>query len=411
VDPTRQRALVRATIAAGLTLVVGFAAVAVSSNGGGGAGSPTGGSASPGSGSSPAAVKAVTPDAYLAWVPAGLPSGFAAGAAKIAGVDRVTAVLQDEAWMTRSTDATGKVVDSPAPYEIPLDTAGIEPPRFASFLPQPYRATVAGLGRGDGILSETSATLRRIGVGGSLTFDGTTVKIVAVLPDVLVGAQELVVDTQTARAIGVRHQRYLLMSMKKGVTFTDSQLRAKLLLLVPSSLQYPVVQVHAPGETTYLRSANLVLPQEDIKTHFGEWAGRPAPGHPGFLEIDPKWVQANIVTTTVPVLGKVTCNKKLIPPLRAAMHQLVSENASADVHDYEGCFVAKFLLNDPTASISHHAWGAAIDINATESPYGSPPRQPRALIDAMQAQGFIYGGRFIVPDGAHFEYWRRPAKS
>ena len=354
--------------------------------------------------------EAVTPDAYLAWVPQGLPPGFAAGAAKLLEMDRVTSVLQDNVWMTRSADATGTVIDSPAPYAIPIDAAGIHPKRFASFLPKPYRAVVASLGPNEGILSETSATLRQIGVGGTMTFHAGTVKVVAVIPDILVGAQELMVDAPTARTIGVRHSRYLIMHLKKGdLPPSDDELRSQLLPLLPSGTQYPVIQVRAPGETTYLRSADLVLPQEDIKTRFGEWAGRPGSG--GFLEIDPNWVRDNIVTTTVPVIGKVTCNQRLIPALKAAMQQLVSHDQASVVHDYEGCFVAKFLLNDPSASISHHAWGAAIDINAAANPYGAVPVQSPVLVKAMEQQGFIWGGRFIIPDGHHFEYLQPASKA
>jgi len=176
-------------------------------------------------------------------------------------------------------------------------------------------------------------------------------------------------------------------------------------------MQYPVVQVRAPGETTYLRSADLVLPQENIKQRFGEWAGRPTSGSGGDLEIDPNWVRDNIVTTTVPGIGRVTCNQRLIPALKAAMHELARRGQAAVVHDYAGCFVAKFLLNDPNASISHHAWGAAIDINAAANPYGAVPTQPPALVRAMEQQGFIWGGRFIIPDGHHFEYWHPADKA
>ena len=408
-DPERRRALIAAALAAGLTLIVGIAAVAFTSKGNDGAARPP--SVSPTATAVPSTPKeAATPDAYLAWVPQGLPSGFTAGAAQLPEMDRVTSVLQDNVWMTRSTDATGTVVDSPAPYAIPIDAAGIEPKRFASFLPKPYRSVVASLGPNEGILSETSATLRQIGVGGTMTFHAGTVNVVAVLPDILVGAQELMVDAPTARTIGVRNSRYLIMHLKKGdLPPTDDELRSQLLPLLPTGTKYPVIQVRAPGETTYLRSADLVLPQEDIKARFGEWAGRPGSG--GLLEIDPNWVRDNIVTATVPVIGKVTCNRRLIPPLRAAMRQLASQGNASVVHDYEGCFVAKFLLNDPSASISHHAWGAAIDINAAANPYGAVPVQSPVLVKAMEQQGFIWGGRFIIPDGHHFEYLRPAAKA
>lgn len=359
------------------------------------------------------ALIAERPDTFLAWVPNGLPPGFAAAAAGLAGMGPVTSVAEDNVWMTRSFDASGTLVDRPtAPYMIPIDAAAVQPRTFASFLPAADRDLVKALADGQGVLGATSAELRGLGVGATLRFQGgATVTIAGVLPDELVGASELMVSRSTGSTLGVTHQRYLLLQPGADPRLpTSSRLTRELEPLLPASIPstYRKVQVRAPGETPYFRAGDAVLPPVLLKSLFGEFAARPTPGNPGYLEIDPAWVRAHIVTTTVPVLGRVTCNRALIPQLRGAMREVQADGLTPAVHAYDGCFVPRFINRIPTAAISHHSWGVAFDCNATTNPFGAPPRQNPRFVAVMQRWGFIWGGTFIVPDGNHFEYRRAP---
>ena len=64
--------------------------------------------------------------------------------------------------------------------------------------------------------------------------------------------------------------------------------------------------------------------------------------------------------------------------------------------------------------LSAHAWGIAIDINAERSAYWrwAEPREPivwqnripQVIVDAFEAEGFIWGGRWQHYDTMHFEY-------
>jgi hypothetical protein len=141
-----------------------------------------------------------------------------------------------------------------------------------------------------------------------------------------------------------------------------------------------------------------------IKRRFGEWAGRPQPGDTGLLEIDPAWIQDHIVTVTIPVLGRVSCNRKFLPQLRGAMKEVVTQGLESTIHSFDGCFVARFDRSSPSPSISHNAWGAAVDVNADTNRFGSPPVQDPRLVALMQHWGLAWGGDLIVPDGMHFEY-------
>jgi hypothetical protein len=351
------------------------------------------------------------PATFLAWVPGGLPRGFTSSVANLPSIDRITSVAEDNVWMTRSWSADGALVDHPAgPYAIPIDAAAVSPRSFAALLPPPDRVVVAALADGQGVLGATSAELRGLGPGAELAFGGTRIRIVDVLPDELVGAAELVVSKATGATIGVHRERYLLLQPHDGATLTSATLRARLTPLLPPGLGiYQHVQVRAPGETPYFRSGDAVLPPVLLKSLFGEFAARPSPGRPGYVDIDPAWVRTHIVTVQVPLLGDVTCNRALIPQLRDAMSSLQRRGLGSLIHSYAGCFAPRFVNRDPTAMLSHHSWGVAFDCNFPGNAYGEPPHQDPRLVRTMERFGFIWGGTFIVPDGNHFEYRRAPA--
>jgi hypothetical protein len=66
-----------------------------------------------------------------------------------------------------------------------------------------------------------------------------------------------------------------------------------------------------------------------------------------------------------------------------------------------------------TSELSMHAWGIAIDIDPSYAHYwrNEPEakrtwknRIPQAIVDAFEAEGFIWGGRWYHYDTMHFEY-------
>ena len=369
---------------------------------------PTSGSNSP----TPADTEPESPATFLAWVPGGLPPGFSVAVADLGSIDRVTSVAEDNVWMTRSWSSDGALVDHPTrPYAVPIDAAAVSPRSFGAFLSPPDRAIAAALADGQGVLGATSAALRGLGPGAELAFQGgARIRIADVLPDELVGAAELLVSKETGATIGVHRERYLLLQPRDGGSVSSAALRARLRPLLPADLGiYRRVQVRAPGETPFFRSGDAVLPPVMLKTLFGEFASRPSPGRPGYLDVDPAWVRSHIVTVSVPLLGRVTCNRALVPQLRDAMSSLERRGLGSLIESYAGCFAPKFVNRDPTAMLSHHAWGIAFDCNFPGNAYGQPPHQDPRLVRTMERFGFVWGGTFIVPDGNHFEYRRAPA--
>jgi hypothetical protein len=344
------------------------------------------------------------PDTFLAWTPGGLPDGFAAAVAEMRGIQRAVVVASDNAWLTRSTSEDGEVVDDPPPtFAIPLEVAAVEPRAYAPFLPPADRAVTVALADGQGVLGESSAKLRGLGPGAVLQFGRVRVEVAAILPDELVGANELMVSREVGRRIGVIHDRYALL-VPDGEPNERQVATAVRRALPPGTL----VRVRAPGETPYFRHGDAVLPPVAIKELFGEFAAKPRPGAPGYLILDPAWTATHIATEHVPLLGDVTCNLALFPQIRGAIAEIVELGLEDTITSTSGCFAPRMINRIPTAGISHHAWGIALDINVPQNPFGAEPNQDPRMVAVFERWGFIWGGSFILPDGMHFEYRRPP---
>jgi hypothetical protein len=349
------------------------------------------------------------PGTFLAWTVGGLPDGFAERAAQLPDVRQVVSVRSDTAWLTGSATPDGEIVDDPPNgYSIPLEVTAVEPRDYTPFLPPADRGVVVALAAGQGILGESSAKLRNLGPGSTLSFGSTSIRVGAVLPDELVGASELMVSRRTGLEIGVVRERYMLFqptpppTAERELPRYDRRFERQLGNLSAGA----PVRVRAPGETPYFRQGDAVLPPVQLKLLFGEFAARPGPG--GTLQLDPAWVRRNIATRRVPLLGEVTCNVRLFPQLIGAMREVVASGLSETVRTYHGCWVPKRILNVPSAQVSHHTWGVAFDINIVGNAYGATPHQNPRLVRILEKWGFIWGGTFMVPDGNHFEYRRPP---
>ena len=365
---------------------------------------PPRGSASPSTATQPAR-SAAMPPAYLAWMPGGFPPAFRSQVGTLPGVERAVVVAGDTRWLTRSTDADGAVVDRPTPpYAIPIDAFAVDPTAYAPFLPPAYRAVVVRtLAKGEAVLGATSARLRRLGPGGRLWFGTHGVTVGAVVPDPVVGWGEMLVSRAAGSPLGIVDDRYLLATMQGHPG--DA---AFLALLAPHLTAGVPVRVATPGQVRFVRVASGSTPPVLLKARFGEFSAYRVAPDSLELRVDPAWFDAYIRTRTVPLLGPETCNRALFPALFGAMEQLRREGLGSLVKSNAGCYNPELLSAKDTSPPSFHAWGAAIDINAPQNPFGEPPHQDPRLVAVMRRWGFNWGGDFLVPDGMHFEYLAPP---
>jgi hypothetical protein len=347
----------------------------------------------------------VAPPVWLAWISGGFEPSFRDAARSLPGFSATVVVAGDTLWLTESRASDDRVLDRPRPpYRIPIDAFSVHPGDYAPFVGPSVRETVVdALRDGDAVLGASSAALRDIDLGGELSFNGMTVEVGAIVPDGAVGWSEMLVSRPVGTTLGISHDRYLL-GLTGNTSLTEDPFRDRVRELLPPGTP---IRVDAPGSTPYARVASGVRPAIFMKQIFGEFSAS-VRSDGVFLDLDPRWVDEHIVTRSVPLLGSVTCHRKLFPPMIAALASLEAQGLGDLVEVYSGCWVARTVARSTTAPPSYHSYGAAIDINAPSNPYGEPPNQDPRLVAAFEDQGFNWGGDFLIPDGHHFEYWGQP---
>jgi D-alanyl-D-alanine carboxypeptidase-like protein len=273
-----------------------------------------------------------------------------------------------------------------AGYAIPLDTLTVDPEGYAATLPAEQRKPFGKLRPGRAILSTTSAALRDVGAGGSLRLTTGRVRVVGVVADESLRNAEIALASRDRRVKPVRSTVMVLLrepvSPRELIRRTEREAAARI--------------VDGAGPVGPARPAQL-------KVLFGEPAVALPYGN-DWVRLDPAFVRRYIVTRRVPILGAVTCHRKMIPPLRAALGELARRGLSRLVNpgDYAGCYAPRRI--QPRGQLSLHAWGVAIDLNASANPFMGRSRQDRRLVRTMVRHGFTWGGDWPTrPDPMHFE--------
>jgi hypothetical protein len=322
------------------------------------------------------------PEIYLVWSTGGLTPDLANGL--IERFDEVSVVRGDTVEL-----------DTDDGWLVPLDGLAIDP---VAHVPFDTGRSLRDLQPGTVALGETSSSFRGLGVGDAMSISGTSYEIVAIAPDGVVGAAEVIFSASDENSPVVT-DRYSLVS-------TDLE-RNEFETIVRDLYDGPApLRIRSQDETPWMRHGDAVLPQIFIKTALGEFAYSSRSGSE--FSQDPVYVDANIVDAEVPILGAVTCHETVVEMLRGAMNELVEEGLGhlVDPAGFAGCWNPRYIraTTGKPAGISRHAWGAGIDLNAASNPVGSAGTQDSRLVATMADWGFTWGGDWLVPDPMHFEY-------
>ena len=331
------------------------------------------------------------PDVVMVRRAQGIPAAWTRRAARARGVVLVVRVRRGQALLRRAVD--GQVVQSVrSGYAIPVDTLVADPRRYASMLPADVRGDVARLSAGDAVLSRSGARLRRVGRGGRLELaGGTTLRVAAVVDDASLNGAEMLV-ARSGSGVETRAAHMLVRLARPSAERS-----------VKRAFRGQRVRVVRRGGPPGTGRGRIARPAE-LKERFGEVAVK-LPYGGDWVRLDPAWLRKNIVSARVPLLGSVTCNRRIVRDLRAAMRAVQRRGLGrlVDRGDYAGCYAPRRIPS--SGSLSLHAYGLAVDLNAsTNGQYRDGDQDPR-LVRIMERHGFTWGGRWpTAPDPMHFEW-------
>ena len=281
-----------------------------------------------------------------------------------------------------------------------LTVAGGDPGRFRRFTGWQTAQSDAVWSRvaAGEIAVDPSLPPRLVDRGGYLRLgaaqDAPRVHVGAYAP--LVRQISAFVNPRRAHQLGMPVDNALLVSTG---TVTPSAVRAALHRVVGSRATLQTLALEFDVATP--RTA--VLSGSSVTSRVGTFSYTAHPN--GTVTPDPAWVRSYIRTETVPILGRVTCNKGMLPQLRAALEQVVRSGLAAQIHpgEYGGCYYPRFISYDPAKGLSLHSWGIAVDLNVPGNQRGTVGQMDRRVVAIFKKWGFAWGGDWNYTDPMHFE--------
>ena len=348
----------------------------------------------------------------------GIDPGLVARIAALDGVVATTTVSSGMRGLLASVDADGTARDVlPRGMRVPVSVVAIDPETFVDVLVGEVaasdRTALRMLGPGEVLLSRTSAERRGLGAGARVDLgDAAGLLVAGVVDDVATRGSEFVAHRADADAIaGVFDGGETLLvrsssaeqgdagAVRVGRRAGDAVLDVLDALVEAAEREGEEVRVWHGGQRV-----PLVLPTVAVKELFGEFAFRLVLDQREVV-LDQAFVDANIVSERMPVIGTVRCHRLIMDDLRAAVDELIAAGYEdwLSPRRYAGCFYPR-RIGFGRENLSRHSWGIAIDLNVDFSLPGAGPVPPDELIAIMGRHGFRWGGDFTTPDNHHFEW-------
>jgi hypothetical protein len=338
-----------------------------------------------------------SPVALVVWPARNLPTPIVRSLRSLEGVESLKRIGTSTLAITKVRGATRALPIKQPGDIVPVSVMAMDPEAAAE--ETSFADAAKALARGEAVISEIEARLRGLSVGDVFRLDSPTgrsawFKVGSIVGTGSVWGDEFVIPLSAGQRLGIRGNRAVVLR----VAAEKAQAAAKRISSMLAGIRARIRLANAPEN-----GSSPLLSTAEMKSTFGEFTFRRVNGY--FFRIDPTWVDRNIVQTRLPVLGLVACHRLMLPQLTSAMQELAAKGLSSLVRSVDGCWSPRMQFGNRSA-LSRHAFGAAIDLNYSNNQYGEMPHQDTRLVEIMERWGFVWGGRWMIPDGMHFEFVR-----
>ncbi|MFB9315351.1 M15 family metallopeptidase [Nocardioides plantarum] len=267
--------------------------------------------------------------------------------------------------------------------------------------------------------SQESADLQaqwdRVAAGEVAVSDDLRKRLPVTKQGVLTLGQEAGADVHVGAWAPQAEKIDMVVNRKRGAALgmvADNAMLISTGQTAPESLRKPIARL--VGDTAVVQNLDAVARygldpgKFDSAVLVGDFADAVGvfdytPTGGGRITPDPSWVRSHIVTETVPILGSVTCNKYLMPQLKAALAEVVQLGLASTINpdQYAGCYYPRFIAGSTT--LSNHSFGLALDLNTPGNQRGTVGEMDRGVVAVFKRWGFAWGGDWRYTDPMHFE--------
>ena len=282
---------------------------------------------------------------------------------------------------------------------VSLRVAAVKPLAYRPMAPAPTREADfvwTSLLQGKAVVTPEAARKLHLAKDRELVIGGQAIPIGAFADAAVPNFADVLLPSFIAADLDLHGPRTLMIAVRRKTKVAE--LRARLRSLAPAARIRPLAARPAPSVTSPSAVAQGPL--------IGAMTYRIRKD--GFIEPDPAWVSANIVSADVPILGGVMCHRLLVPQLASALAEIERKGLANEIDSdrYGGCYVPRFIGRDPRRGLSMHAFGLALDLNVSTNHYGTRGDMSPDVVAIFNKWGFAWGGAWSTPDPMHFELAR-----
>jgi len=155
--------------------------------------------------------------------------------------------------------------------------------------------------------------------------------------------------------------------------------------------------------------------KEEFFALYGKFAYVEAGG--GRIKILDNWPEKNLVIVDLPLVGKHTLHKEIADDLMDIFKVIqfyelpVNPIYPGPIH-WDGCYMPRHKMWNPTRQLSIHSWGCAVDLNANDNLPGTAGNMSPKIVELFESRGWSWGGRWhgVNCDPMHFSRCKEPIK-